>query len=128
MIFKAQTPQKITGKLWPYINFSDIPILPVVEPVTIELAFRYKGKGVKKISFEVKESRDPKTGKRRYKRYKYNAPHSATEMVNSGWIKGKLQIPSSSMRNISFWDMGIDLAPDAKVTLEIDYIKVFANP
>ena len=127
MIFSAKAAPELKNDCWAYVNLYKIPVFQLTQPVVIEWAFRYKGKGVKNVYLCVKESAETGTGKRDQVMYRYNSASPAQEIVETDWIKGKLPVSKDKnhMENISFWDFETIISPGADFTLEVDYIKVY---
>ena len=110
----------------PYVDFTGIPPLPLRGPVVLEMAFRYRGKGVAEVNLCVKESYDA-AKHRNVAVYHYLPSHSPAQTVEGDWIVGRLKVPQEGtpMRDLTYWNIGMSVAPGADFTLEVAYIKVF---
>ncbi|MFA6104712.1 MAG: DUF4838 domain-containing protein [Victivallaceae bacterium] len=126
IIFTAKAAPELKKDANPYV-YLNVPPFQLTQPVAVEWAFRYKGKGIKSIGLCLKSSKDPATGKRYIAGDNYYVPADLKENSESGWIKAKLQVSKAKdhMENITFWDFGVIAAPGADFTLEVDYIKIF---
>lgn len=127
IVFSAKATPGLKKDCWAYVDLYKITVFQLTQPVVVEWAFRYKGKGLKSVYLSVKESAESGTGKRDQVMYRYHSQSSAQEDVNTEWIKGKLLISKEKnhMNNISFWDFETITYPNADFILEVDYIKVY---